>query len=77
MSSFKPMLVTPGSLRPDDERYAFEVKWDGFRAILATGSSGVIITSRNGHGMTSKYPELQALSSSRHRAPVQSEGGHT
>jgi hypothetical protein len=25
----RPMLVTSGPLRPDNDRYAFEVKWDG------------------------------------------------
>lgn len=26
----KPMLLTAGSLRPDSDKYAFEVNWDGF-----------------------------------------------
>lgn len=25
----KPMLLSSGPLRPDSDRYAFEVKWDG------------------------------------------------
>ena len=60
---FRPMLVTSGSLRSDEDRYAFEVKWDGFRALVEAGPKGVRITSRNGHDMTSRYPELQGLSS--------------
>ena len=56
------MLVTSGPLRPDDDRYAFEVKWDGFRALVAVGPKGVQITSRNGHDMTARYPELRQLS---------------
>ncbi len=58
----KPMLVTSGPLRPDSERYGFEVKWDGFRALVSTSRRGVTITSRNGHDMTDRYPELQAMS---------------
>ncbi len=30
----RPMLVASGPLRPDDDRYAFEVKWDDFRALI-------------------------------------------
>lgn len=25
----KPMLLASGPLRPDSDKYAFEVKWDG------------------------------------------------
>ena len=57
----RPMLVTRGPLRPDTDRYAFEVKWDGFRALIEAAPSGVKIWSRNGHDMTGRYPELQGL----------------
>ena len=57
----RPMLVTSGPLRPDNDRYAFEVKWDGFRAMVEAGPSGTTIWSRNGHDMTGRYPELQSL----------------
>lgn len=33
----KPMLLTSGPLRPDSDKYAFEVKWDGFRALREPG----------------------------------------
>ncbi len=56
-----PMLVTSGPLRPDTDRYAFEVKWDGFRALIEAAPSGIKIWSRNGHDMTSRYSELQGL----------------
>ena len=49
----KPMLLTAGPLRPDSDRYAFAVKWDGFRALIEAAPSGVRIWSRNGHDMTS------------------------
>lgn len=55
------MLVTSGPLRPDSDKYAFEVKWDGFRALMDTSPTGLTIWSRNGHEMTSRYPELQGL----------------
>lgn len=59
----KPMLVTAGPLRPDSDRYAFEVKWDGFRALIQTSPTSVTITSRNGHDVTDRYPELQSMAS--------------
>ena len=55
------MLVTAGPFRPDSEKYAFEVKWDGFRALIDASPRGVTIWSRNGHDMTARYPELQTL----------------
>lgn len=42
-----PMLVSPGPLRPDSDRDAFEVKWDGFRALAQASPKAVEITSRN------------------------------
>lgn len=57
----RPMLVTPGPLRPDSDRYACEVKWDGFRALIDASRAGVTIWSRNGYDMTARYPELQAI----------------
>lgn len=57
----RPMLVASGPLRPDSDKYAFEVKWDGFRALIHAAPNGVTITSRNGHDMTFRYPELLAF----------------
>lgn len=65
-----PMLASIGSLqsvRRQAEDWAFEMKWDGIRA-LATVSPGtadspgsIALTSRNGHDMTKAYPELMEL----------------
>ena len=60
----RPMLLTAGPLRPDSDRYAFEVKWDGFRALVDASPKEVTVWSRNGHDMTSRYPELQGLAGS-------------
>ena len=63
MSSVKlrPMLATSGPLRPDNERFAFEVKWDGFRTLVQASAQGLAVWSRNGHDVTSRYPELRGL----------------
>ena len=54
-----PMLSRPGTL-PLGANYAFEVKWDGFRAIVPT-IDGLRVRSRRGWNMTERVPELAAL----------------
>jgi bifunctional non-homologous end joining protein LigD len=61
--SIAPMLATLGSeadLSTDDD-WAFEMKWDGIRAIATIAGGAVTLTSRNGVDLTATYPELQAL----------------
>ena len=57
-----PMLAATGPLPEDSAKWAYEVKWDGFRALVQASPGGVAITSRNGYDMTSRYPELEGLS---------------
>src|SRR2546421_9490798 len=54
-----PMLARSRRL-PDQDGYAFEPKWDGFRAIVRCGSS-FRIRSRRGWNMSARIPELAAL----------------
>jgi bifunctional non-homologous end joining protein LigD len=56
-----PMLATAGALPPDDGGWAFEVKWDGVRALVAVEGSRVRLTSRAGNDVTGGYPELAAV----------------
>jgi len=56
-----PMLATAGKLPPDDERWAYEVKWDGVRALCAVEGGRVRLTTRNGNDVTAHYPELRGL----------------
>ena len=51
-----PMLARAESTLPVGD-YAFEVKWDGFRAIVST-DSGFRVRSRRGWNMTPFIPEL-------------------
>ena len=44
----KPMLTTLVEGPFDDERWLFELKWDGYRAIAVVEKDGVTLTSRNG-----------------------------
>jgi len=54
------MLASPWPEPFDDPRWAFELKWDGVRCILAT-EGGVRLTSRAGNDMTARYPEIAGV----------------
>jgi len=56
--SIKPMLAVAGKLPPDDENWAFEIKWDGVRAILFVEGGRVRAQSRNDLDVTVSFPEL-------------------
>ncbi|MCC3278742.1 ATP-dependent DNA ligase [Arthrobacter sp. zg-Y40] len=60
----EPMLATLGTRAEinDDEDWAFEMKWDGVRAVVTVTPEGTRLISRNGNDMTAAYPELQDLS---------------
>jgi bifunctional non-homologous end joining protein LigD len=55
------MLSYPGDL-PTSSGWSYELKWDGFRAIVST-EDGLHVRSRRGWNMTPVLPELQALPS--------------
>jgi bifunctional non-homologous end joining protein LigD len=54
------MLVTSGPLPTDESRYAFEPKWDGFRALVYVDGRVRVIT-RRGTDITDRFPELAGL----------------
>jgi len=56
-----PMLAKPGRLPSAEEGWAFEVKWDGIRALVLWDGSGLSLESRNGNDITARYPELAPL----------------
>ncbi|CAN5632271.1 ATP-dependent DNA ligase [soil metagenome] len=55
-----PMLATLGteSELDDVEQWAFEMKWDGIRAIAEIVDDRVRLVSRNGIDLTTTYPDL-------------------
>jgi bifunctional non-homologous end joining protein LigD len=53
------MLSRPGPL-PSGPEWSFELKWDGFRALVST-EDGLAVRSRRGWNMTPVLPELQKL----------------
>jgi bifunctional non-homologous end joining protein LigD len=58
-----PMLAVLGELPPaaQDERWAYEMKWDGMRAIVRVGAGELTLFSRNDRDVTVSYPELLPL----------------
>ncbi|RKR74561.1 ATP-dependent DNA ligase [Frondihabitans australicus] len=60
-----PMLATAGTEADlaalDADDWAFELKWDGVRAVVTVDHGEVRLTSRNDHDMTASYPELGVL----------------
>jgi bifunctional non-homologous end joining protein LigD len=56
-----PMLASPGQLPRDERGWAFEIKWDGVRALLYARPGRVRIESRNLNDIGARYPELRAL----------------
>jgi bifunctional non-homologous end joining protein LigD len=57
----KPMLAKLSTLPGDDANWAYEVKWDGIRAIAHSQPGRIHLLSRNENDVTAAYPELRAL----------------
>lgn len=57
--SYAPMLATSGTAADvASGDWLFELKWDGFRAIVSGSAGKIRLTSRSGIDMTPTYPEL-------------------
>src|SRR3954447_14148024 len=56
-----PMLARLAPLPPDEERWGFEIKWDGVRALGYVRDGRLRLESRNLKDITPRYPELHAL----------------
>ncbi len=57
LPELSPMLATLDREPFDDDRYLFEVKWDGVRA-LAVCTDETLLLSRKRNDITATYPEL-------------------
>ncbi len=69
-----PMLAVSGSLPIEAEGWAFEVKWDGVRALGAVEDGQVTLTTRRAHDVSSHYPELAGLAGPLAGRPVLLDG---
>jgi bifunctional non-homologous end joining protein LigD len=69
------MMARTAKLPRDDERWAFEIKWDGVRAVSHSEPGRLRLHSRNLLDITPRYPELSRLNRalSHHRAVLDGE----
>src|SRR3954462_15431265 len=54
-----PQLARPRKGLPTGDGWAYEPKWDGFRAIAFVDGDEVELQSRNGRDLTRYFPELR------------------
>jgi bifunctional non-homologous end joining protein LigD len=59
-----PMKAAIGNLPPDDENWAYEIKWDGYRTLAFVDGKQTRLQSSNLIDVTAKYPELSELAGS-------------
>lgn len=61
LPGFEPMLATRWPAPFDDDDWWFEVKWDGYRAIVGSDRGEVRARSRRGLDLLGPFPELGGL----------------
>jgi bifunctional non-homologous end joining protein LigD len=52
------MAATVASTLPEGAVWTYEVKWDGYRAMLLKDARAVRIVSRNLKDLTADYPQI-------------------
>ena len=57
----RPMLAISGEMPADDTQWAYEMKWDGIRAVAHIAEGAVTLVTRTGRDATASYPELQSM----------------
>jgi bifunctional non-homologous end joining protein LigD len=60
-AGLRPMLATAGTLPVRDTGWAYEMKWDGIRALAFAEDGRVRLMSRTGRDISQVYPELAGL----------------
>ncbi|HSI26323.1 MAG TPA: non-homologous end-joining DNA ligase, partial [Aeromicrobium sp.] len=53
----RPMLASPGTVSEGDD-WAYEMKWDGYRALAMLDGTDVRLISRSGQDMSATYPRV-------------------
>jgi bifunctional non-homologous end joining protein LigD len=70
-----PMLATLIDAPFDDDQWLFEIKWDGFRALLAVDEDRkVTLTSRNGLDLLGRFPDLATVGQAFTKRPALVDG---
>jgi bifunctional non-homologous end joining protein LigD len=61
-SRLEPMLAKPGRIpESDSDQWAYEIKWDGIRALGYANHGGWCMLSRRLEDVTARYPELAPI----------------
>jgi len=55
----EPQLARSRTALPEGEEWAYEPKWDGFRAIVFVDGAEPFVQSRNGRPLARYFPELE------------------
>jgi len=61
LPDFEPMLATRWPAPFEDEDWWFEVKWDGYRAVVGSADGKIRARSRRGLDLIGHFPELARL----------------
>ena len=70
-----PMVATPADAPFDDPNWLYELKWDGYRALVRIDREGTVtVTSRSGNDFLEKFPELAGLGEAFSERPVIVDG---
>ena len=56
-----PMLARSGPLPPNEEKWGFEVKWDGIRTVVFCDHGHIELQGRNFSDFTPRYPEVREM----------------
>ena len=57
-STFQPWLPTAGKVVPSTPSWLYEVKYDGYRLIVAREGNRVRLFTRKGHDWSGRYPSI-------------------
>jgi len=61
----RPMMAVPADHLPaGDDRWAYEMKWDGVRAVVYVEGGRPRVLTRNDNDVTATYPELREMAAS-------------
>jgi bifunctional non-homologous end joining protein LigD len=70
----KPMLAVAGRMPRNEDAWAFELKWDGIRAIAHWDGERLRFETRNLRDVTVAYPELQPMGKALGTTPLILDG---
>jgi bifunctional non-homologous end joining protein LigD len=70
----RPMLAVTGELPRHEEAWAFELKWDGIRAVAHWNGDHLRFETRNLRDVTVAYPELQPMGKALGTTPLVLDG---